>query len=148
LSPSREIWFVSPWVSDIVLLDNRGGAFDTVNPQWHGREIRLTDMALQLMTGGTRVTLVTRPDEHNNTFKAHLVATAREAGLDDWVQIIVREKLHTKGILTDTGVLLGSMNLTYNGLELNDEYVHYDTDKESIANARLEFERYREEAGP
>jgi hypothetical protein len=34
------------------------------------------------------------------------------------------------------------MNLTYNGLELNDEMVVYDTRPKTIAEARLNFESY------
>ena len=144
LEPSGEVWFVSPWISDFVLLDNRSGGFNSVNPQWHGREIRLTDLALQLMTGGTRITVVTRPDGHNRTFLDKMQDVANEAGLGKLLTLIVRDNLHTKGIVSDSGLLLGSMNLTYNGLELNDEYVQYDTVPENIAKARLEFEFYKE----
>ena len=38
--------------------------------------------------------------------------------------------------------MLGSMNLTYSGLELNDEIVEYDIDPASLANARLAFAGY------
>ena len=34
------------------------------------------------------------------------------------------------------------MNLTYNGLELNDEMVVYDTNAKTLAEARLNFESY------
>lgn len=147
LQPSKDIWFVSPWISDFILLDNRAGGFDSVNPQWHGREIRLSDLALQLMTGGTRVVVVTRPDGHNQTFLDKIRDVVAEAGLGDLLTLIIRENLHTKGIVSDSGLLLGSMNLTYNGLELNDEYVQYDIVPENIAKARLEFELYKGESG-
>ena len=33
LNPSQKlVWIVSPWVSDVPLIDNRGGNFDIVNP--------------------------------------------------------------------------------------------------------------------
>ena len=32
-------WFVSPWISNIVLFDNRAGGFGSVNPEWANREI-------------------------------------------------------------------------------------------------------------
>ena len=146
LEPSNEVWFVSPWISDFILLDNRSGGFDSVNPQWHGREIRLTDLALQLMTGGTRIIVVTRSDGHNRTFLDKMQDMTNEAGLGGLLTQIIRDKLHTKGIVSETGLLLGSMNLTYNGLELNDEYVQYETDPENIAKARLEFEFYKEDS--
>lgn len=146
LSPSPEMWLVSPWISDFALLDNRSGRFDGINPQWQRREIRLVDYALQVMTHGTRTSVVTRPDAHNQAFLSRLSDRALEAGLDDRVQVLLRERLHTKGILTEGGLLLGSMNLTYNGLELNDESIYYETSREAIAKARVEFETYRSEA--
>lgn len=143
LAPSREAWLVSPWISDFVLLDNRSGRFDAINPQWRRREVRLVDFALQLMTHGTQMIIVTRPDSHNETFVDRITDRAEESGLGDRMQLIWRDALHTKGILTDGGLLLGSMNLTYSGLELNEETVSYETSPEAIAKARVELEAYR-----
>ena len=145
VAPGSETWLVSPWISDFVLLDNRSGRFNAISPQWKRREIRLLDFAMQLMTNGTHVIVVTRPDAHNETFLNRLGDRALEAGLGDLIQVIVRERLHTKGILAAGGLLMGSMNLTYSGLELNDESVYYDTSSEAIAKARVEFETYRSE---
>lgn len=145
LAPSPEVWMVSPWISDFVLLDNRGGRFDAINPQWQRREIRLVDYALQLMTNRTRLIIITRPDSHNQTFLERLDDRAHEAGLADQLDVLLRKRLHTKGILTEGGLLLGSMNLTYSGLELNEESVTYDTSPEQIAKARVEFAAYRSE---
>jgi phosphatidylserine/phosphatidylglycerophosphate/cardiolipin synthase-like enzyme len=145
LAPSPEIWLVSPWISDFVLLDNRNGRFDAINPQWQRREIRLVDYALQAMTHGTHTIVVTRPDSHNQTFLNRLSDRALESGLGDRIQVISRERLHTKGILTGASLLLGSMNLTYSGLELNEESIYYETSTEAIAKARVEFETYRSE---
>lgn len=143
LARGEEIWLVSPWVSNIVLLDNRAGGFDAINPEWRRREIRLVDCAIQLLSSGERVTVVSRPDEHNKRFLFRLGEAAREAGVGNFLTLIERDHLHTKGILTEHGLLLGSMNITYNGLELNDEYVEYDTDPASLAGTRLAFETYR-----
>jgi phosphatidylserine/phosphatidylglycerophosphate/cardiolipin synthase-like enzyme len=143
LAPSRQVWLVSPWISDFVLLDNRSGRFDSINPQWQRREIRLVDYAQQLMTNGTRVIVVSRPDTHNQTFLSRLEDRSRESGLDDHLELLSRDGLHTKGILTDSSLLLGSMNLTYSGLELNEESVYYETSTEAIAKAYIEFQIYR-----
>ena len=144
LDPSEEIWFVSPWISDVVLLDNRTGGFDSINPDWRGRVIRLSDITVQLLSRGSRIVVVTRSDEHNRNFLDKLGEFARESAVDDGLSLIIRDNLHTKGILSQEGVLLGSMNITYNGMELNDEFVEYDTERESIAKARLAFEMYHE----
>ena len=37
----QRAWLVSPWISNIVLFDNRAGGFGTINPEWGNREIRL-----------------------------------------------------------------------------------------------------------
>jgi hypothetical protein len=39
---------------------------------------------------------------------------------------------------------MGSMNITYRGLKLNDEAVIYDTSPQSLAQARISFESYLE----
>ena len=42
LNPSQKlVWIVSPWVSDVRLIDNRGGNFDIVNPDWRGQIVNL-----------------------------------------------------------------------------------------------------------
>ena len=80
LTRGEEVWLVSPWISNIVLLDNRAGGFDAINPEWRRREIRLVDVAIQILSSGGRVTVVSRPDEHNKRFLFRLGEAAREAG--------------------------------------------------------------------
>ena len=144
LAPSERIWMVSPWISDVPLLDNRSGSFDVMNPEWHRREIRLVDFALQVLSGGSSLVIVTRPDEHNLTFLSQLSERVEEASLDNKLTIVKREHLHTKGVLTESGLLLGSMNLTFRGFELNDEVIEYDTSPQRIAEARQGFQSYLE----
>jgi phosphatidylserine/phosphatidylglycerophosphate/cardiolipin synthase-like enzyme len=146
LNPSEEIWVVSPWISDVPILDNRAGNFNVMNPEWHRRELRLSDLALQVLTGGSRIIVVARPDEHNLTFLDQLCERAEEASLLNQLTIVKRDHLHTKGILTGAGLLLGSMNLTYRGFELNDEVIEYDTSSQRIAEARQSFVTYLNEA--
>ena len=49
------------------------------------------------------------------------------------------EDLHIKGFLGSALFMSGSMNLTYNGITLNDEYVLLTRDPEKRAQARLQF---------
>jgi hypothetical protein len=37
---------------------------------------------------------------------------------------------------------MGSMNLTYYGIEMNDEWIQFSIDSEDIAKTRLEFATY------
>jgi hypothetical protein len=39
---------------------------------------------------------------------------------------------------------MGSMNLTYNGMVINDEWVEYSLDRHDLARTRLKFKRYKE----
>jgi phosphatidylserine/phosphatidylglycerophosphate/cardiolipin synthase-like enzyme len=138
------VWLVSPWISDVVILDNRAAGFNAVNPEWGAREIRLVEIAVQLMARGCPLGLATSLDKHNELFLDALTDAAAEAGVADKLSVVRRENLHTKGILLRRGLLTGSMNITYRGLELNDEAVTYDTTPQSLAQARISFESYLE----
>lgn len=140
----KRAWLVSPWITNVVLLDNRAGGFASVNPEWGNREIRLIEIASDMMSRGTPLGIATSFDDHNTPFLETLTARAEEAGLEDMLTIVQREHLHIKGVLLRRGLLTGSMNLTYRGLELNDEMVVYDTDLKTLAEARLNFESYVE----
>jgi len=143
ISPGgQRAWLVSPWISNVVLFDNRAGGFSAVNPEWGAREVRLIEVALHLMARGTNLGVATNFDEHNDGFLEALKVGAEEAGVSDKLQVVRRQHLHVKGILFKRGLLTGSMNLTYRGLELNDETVVYDTAPQTIAEARLNFEAY------
>ena len=145
MSPSGErVWLVSPWISNIAILDNRAGGYNAVNPEWGSREIRLIEVAVNLMARGCALGLATSLSDHNETFLNGLEEAAQEAGVVEKLNVIRREHLHTKGILLKRGLLTGSMNITYRGLELNDEAVVYDTAPSSIAQARISFESYLE----
>lgn len=142
LKSTEALWIVSPWISNVELLDNSRGAFAAINPEWSRRHIRLSDILVHLLTRGTKVRVVTRPDQHNEDFLGKMAERAGETGLDTLLKLVQREELHTKGILTSWGLLTGSMNLTYNGVEINDEHICYETDHHVRASARLTFEAY------
>jgi phosphatidylserine/phosphatidylglycerophosphate/cardiolipin synthase-like enzyme len=143
LAPGGErAWLVSPWISNILLFDNRAGGFGSVNPEWGNREVRLVEVAVNMIARGTPLGIATSFDTHNDAFIATVSEAAEEAGLSDQLLVVQRQHLHTKGVLLKRGLLTGSMNLTYNGLELNDEVVVYDTNAKTLAEARLNFESY------
>jgi phosphatidylserine/phosphatidylglycerophosphate/cardiolipin synthase-like enzyme len=145
IAPGGErVWLVSPWISNVAILDNRAVGFNAVNPEWGAREIRLVEIAVELMVRGCPLGVATNLDEHNGAFLDALTAAAAEAGLSEKLIVVRRQNLHTKGILLCRGLLTGSMNITYRGLELNDETVTYDTTAQSLAQARVSFESYLE----
>lgn len=143
IAPSgQRAWLVSPWISNVVIFDNRAGGFGSINPEWSSREIRLIEVMINLMVRGTPLGIATSFDMHNDPFLLAVREMADEEGVADKLQIVQRKHLHTKGVLLSRGLLTGSMNLTYNGLELNDEMVVYDISPRTLAEARLNFESY------
>lgn len=145
LSPGPDrVWLVSPWISNVPLFDNRAGDFNAVNPEWGAREIRLIRIAIDLMQRGCPLGIATSFDAHNDDFISAIHEAAEEASVSDLLSVVQRQHLHTKGLLLGRGLLSGSMNLTFNGLLLNDEMVTYDRTRLAIAEARLNFESYLE----
>ena len=142
LLTGSDVWIVSPWISNIVLIDNRTGNFDNLNPEWNRREIRLIDVLIALMVRGSRVIIVTRDLDSNSNFLNGIKDLADSNYLESQLTIKIRNELHTKGILLSKSLLMGSMNITYNGLEMNDEWIQFSIDPPDIADTRLQFERY------
>ena len=149
LCPSQKIWLVSPWIGDIPILDNRTGGFDAINPEWTGREIRLSEVLTQLMSFGCFINVVTvsQEDEFTNSyFIDRMEKYAEEMGLRGQININEKRRpdfdtigLHVKGILTDRGFLSGSMNISNKGITQNDEMIEYDINSERIAEAKSFF---------
>ncbi|MYZ42459.1 phospholipase D-like domain-containing protein DpdK [Schauerella aestuarii] len=144
LQPGEEVWIVSPWISNVVLIDNRSGNFDALNPEWGRREIRLADVLVTLMGRGTKAHVVTRNESSNDLFRTSLAELVSEHDLEDSLTVRIYDQLHTKGVLLTRGLLLGSMNLTYNGMTINDEWVEFSLDPSDLRRTRLEFARYGE----
>lgn len=143
MSPSRCIWLISPWLSDIPIIDNRAGAFDALDSSWGPRVLRLGEVIARSLRIGTMVVVATRPVPHNRPFLSQLATTASELGVSPALLLSEAEDLHEKGILGDDFYLSGSMNLTFGGVELLEETVKFDTAEEVVAQARLVyFERW------
>jgi phosphatidylserine/phosphatidylglycerophosphate/cardiolipin synthase-like enzyme len=133
LVPSRQIWIVSPWISDIPLVDNEAGSFSSVEPEWPPVRIRFSQILHALIERGTRVTIATRDLDHNRPFRDALEALVSATSLT----FVYADELHEKGILADAFYLSGSMNFTYNGVHVNTEVLHFFTDPATIAEARI-----------
>jgi hypothetical protein len=139
LRPSRCLWLVSPWFTDLDVLDNRSAAFASLDPQWGPRQMRLVELLGRLLKVGSRVVVSTRPVEHNNVFLAKLEDLAESLGATQLLTIHRRDTLHLKGFLGDDFYLSGSMNLTFNGVEILEEGVTLESSPEAVAFARVAF---------
>ena len=143
LAPSEVLWIVSPWISDVGVLDNTTGGFAGLEPTWGRRSITLVEVLAALLRRGSRVVVATRTDDHNLRFVRRLQQSAESAGLRGRLLVVLdeRERLHEKGIVGDDFYLSGSMNVTYNGIRLHDEAVRFELDDEVVAGARVNFRR-------
>ena len=139
LVPSESVWLVSPWITDIDILDNRCGQFSSLVPTWGLRRIRLSEVFAHII-GQSRVHIVARPDPHNDAFLRKMDDLSRASDEVDNLHVTVRDTLHLKGLLGQDYYLRGSMNLTYNGVEVNHEGVSLDRSPEAIAGARIHFQ--------
>lgn len=136
LFPGRDIWLVSPWVTDLPLLDNRAGAYFGIEPGWPKSYLKLSELlAYSLKSSpGTQLKVVTRPDQHNKSFCNRLTELARLDGNSERLMIDSnRDKLHIKGFAGDNFSLKGSMNFTYNGIEVLEETVELETDPNRVS---------------
>ena len=139
LAPSSPLYLVTPWISDVPLLDNRTGRFAGLLPGLPARWIRMAELlGHQLVRGGSLV-VACRPDAHNEAFTANLRTRAEDLGVADRVLVRLSENLHEKGILTKDVLLSGSMNLTYNGLRRLEESIYLSDEPDMVARTRLAY---------
>lgn len=143
-APGLCIWLVSPWVSDVELLDNSSGSYSSLN-RFGRRSIRLTEVLVTLATAGTCVVVGTTADGHNDMFLRRLTFLATDMMANDRVKVVVDQtgKLHTKALTGDDYAVAGSMNITYNGIRLREEQVELHTEPSYVAQARMDaFDRF------
>jgi phosphatidylserine/phosphatidylglycerophosphate/cardiolipin synthase-like enzyme len=138
INPSQCLWLVSPWISDIPIIDNTANTFLSLEPSWSRSRIRLSQVLATLAEQGTTIHIATRPDSHNRAFIDQL--KTRISNMDVAVRFHVQEELHAKGILADGYYLAGSMNFTHNGITVNEEALNYVTDPPVIAEQQVIFQ--------
>ena len=139
LSPSKCLWLISPWISNIVIINNENGSFSTLDPSWGRRQIRLVEVVGKIISLGAHTVIATRSLSHNESFLSSLLEYTDDIGAKSRLTIKKRDILHNKGILGDSYYLNGSMNITYNGIELLEEQITFDISKSGVAQARLAF---------
>jgi hypothetical protein len=139
VSPSECIWLVSPWISDIPIVDNEVGAFDPLS-RWGPRSVRLAEVLATLASFGSSVVIGTTADPRNDEFIGHLNGRAAELGAMNKVRIArdPANMLHEKAITGDDYAVVGSMNITWYGVNLREEYLELRTEEDFVARARLD----------
>jgi len=138
IRPSTEFWLVSPWVSDIPLLDNSDLGFRVLQPGWPRGRVRLSTVLDALAGLGTTVHVVLSKAEHNLLIRSSLQRLTQY--VQQRILIHTDDMNHSKGILGDKFFLSGSMNLTLNGIGHLGETVNFHVDPAMIATSRIEFQ--------
>lgn len=144
VDPSKCLWLVSPWISDVEIIDNSAGGFDAL-ARFGKRRVRLVEVLVGLAARGTHVVVGTTTDPHNIRFRQRLTTTAKDYRVDGNLTIVVdpSQNLHTKALTGDDYALAGSMNITFNGIQLREELVDFRTDEAFVAQARMDaYDRF------
>jgi phosphatidylserine/phosphatidylglycerophosphate/cardiolipin synthase-like enzyme len=136
LVPSSQLWVLSPWITDIDVIDNTAGQFKTVLAGLPARHIRFTEVLVELARRGSDVRVLTRDVESNTIARQRLEDVG---GLGAKPTVLIRPKLHDKGIVGDRFHVQGSMNFTLRGQTVNDEGVTLTAAPHEIAEARIAY---------
>lgn len=139
LKPSYPLWLAFGWISDVEILDNSARQFSPFQPDWPATGIRLSAVIKALVERGGKVALVLRDVEHNKIFVERL--SSIRAQYPTRLVIAFGAVVHEKGILGDDFLLSGSMNLTFNGITVNDEHLTLRTDRSAVEEWRLVMEQ-------
>lgn len=142
--PSKCLWLISPWISDVALLDNNTGGFDAL-ARFGKRQIHLAEILVVLADKGTTVVVGTTTDEHNKRFLDQLQTLAGDLRVEKRLRVVIdpSDNLHTKALTGDDYALAGSMNITFNGIQVREEYVDLRTDEAFVAQARMDaYDRF------
>jgi phosphatidylserine/phosphatidylglycerophosphate/cardiolipin synthase-like enzyme len=139
IRPSSRLWLAFGWISDIEIIDNRVRQFSSLRPDWPVAGICLSRVMTALLEEGGSIALVLRDNDHNRQF-VDAVGVLRSR-FPDRFKLAMGAVVHDKGILGDDFLLSGSMNLTYNGITINDEHLTLRTDIASVQEWRLALEK-------
>lgn len=142
--PSRCLWLVSPWITDVDILDNTAGTYPDLN-RFGRRHIRLAEVLVALASARATVVIGTTSDNHNASFVHRIRSLARDFGVTDRISIKIdaTRRLHSKALTGDDYAVSGSMNITYNGINVREEQIELRTDDEYVSRARMDaYDRF------
>jgi len=136
ISPSKEIFIISPWITNISILPNDVNQFRSFFTCENESDGRLATILNILSRRGTTIHILTRKDDQIRYTKEFVLQLAPE------IKVRYADRLHEKILLTDSFFFRGSMNFTYSGAYINDEHVEMSADSQDIAIA-LTSAKYR-----
>jgi hypothetical protein len=136
MSPSPEVYLISPLISNIPLINNRFGQFRVAMGDNEEDELHLATILSILANRGSKVRIIYYPHSQTEEF-LHL--------LPPDIDFRGSKTLHKNGLITKHCYLRGSMNFTYSGVNLNDEEVEFTTDATDVSYALIEAQQRWEE---
>ena len=139
LRRSERVWIVSPWLRNFALFDNRAGGYGALLPEAARKEIRLVDVLRELLIRGSHVTVVTRPPPDGGGVPETLREMAAELGCPGRAVVLQRLEVHSKGIVGARAAIIGSMNFTNSGIDVQTEIVQLTTDARTVGELNMEF---------
>lgn len=135
LTPSSDLWLMSPWITDIEVLDNTGGVYDAAFNTPLNRPYLFAEILGLLTRAGSRLRVISRPGT-----SAHFLDHLQRQAEPDNLRIIRDENIyHEKTFCGDDWQITGSMNYTFHGMHKNDERSRYLLDPTAAALTRVEF---------
>jgi hypothetical protein len=137
IAPSTDLWLLSPWISDIPVIDNRAGEVMSLIPAAPARHLRLTEVLVEIARRECTVRVLVRDDPKNQQVVDRLAASTFE---EIPLEVRIVENLHDKGLLTSRVHVQGSMNFTHFGRTVNEEGIVVTSDPDEVARARLSFQ--------
>ena len=139
LIPSKEIYLISPWISNAPIIDNKNGQFIDLFPYAESQNITLSEIIKTLVNKGTSMRIICDLSDNNT------IRFIREIGNVAGVEFRDLKNNHEKGLCTENFYLHGSMNFTYRGIHINGENVRVTLKPEDIKQALLYLRnRWRE----
>lgn len=146
LCPSEAFWLVSPWISDIPVLDNSDGGMSSLGYDWAHRPLLLSEVLPVILEAETPMTVVLRGGDENRPFRSRLEDLS--AAFPSRLRVVESVDVHEKGLVTDHAVVGGSMNFTFSGKSQNIEHVLLDTNPERVNQIQFDLGQEYPWTGP
>ena len=143
ICPSSKLSFFFGWMSDVELINNEASEFSSLEPDWPNSMVRLSDVIKALLKRGCKISIVLKNEDHNRKVEKEISERCQE--FSDLLKIYFDKREHKKVIVGEDFVLEGSMNLTKNGLEINEENITLNTNPQDVATWKQKADRILED---
>lgn len=142
INPSKEIYIISPWITNSKILDNSNNDYSDLFHLAQGSNINLIDILNTYAFLGSKIKIICNRNEPSTQEFIKLVKTRNYEN----IEFRYLDRDHEKGMVTENFYIHGSMNFTFNGIHINGEKVRITTDTHDINSATLDVRARWEEA--